>query len=186
MNRAHWTFERSFGVHLTRDGVTFFHNVRGTPRPITIARGSSRRSVPTVLWALPLLATAGIAVALPTSRSHQAAALDITLDTPVERASAPKTPSAPRLAVARPRPVVSQPKLPRDSVLTPAADNALTTAIAAAMRTGEPTDWRDDTTGDSGIVVVGTADPKGCRDVVVMTRRADGGIDNAPRQECLS
>jgi len=186
MGKTHWTFERRFGVAISREGLAFFHRVEGTPRPQVLLREPGRRSMPTALWALPLLATAGIAVALPTSRLYQGAVIDIALDAPLAHAAPPKPPSAARQAVARPRPLAGRPRPTRDSAMPPAAQNPIAAALAVAMRSGEPTDWADTATGESGMIVVGALDPKGCRDVVVMTRRADGGIDNAPRSECLS
>jgi hypothetical protein len=186
MDRTLWTFERKVGVQFSREGFTFFHRVEGSPRPQLIVRDSARRTIPAALWALPLLATAGIAFALPTARLYRGAVIDIALDAPVAHVAPPKKPSAARLAVARPRPVVAQPKVARDSATPLAAANPVATALAAAMRSGDPTEWIDAQTGESGMIVVGALDTRGCRDVVVMTRRADGGIDNAPQSECLS
>ena len=150
---------------------------------------SSTTRWPLIPWAIPLVAATGIAIAMPTKWSSAGDRLTVVLDDPTPMASAPPAArSAPLparsayVAPIRKTPMVAGGDLAGNAIESaiPSQSNALT----RALRSGEPTEWRDALTGESGIVVAGVADDSGCRDVVVMTRRADGNNDNAPSRVC--
>lgn len=188
-----WRYERRFGIRFTRDEVSFFHRVTGIPRNRAVRqRGGWGR------WALPLLATAGVAMAVPATRPPAIRQVSLALDAPVPTPHLP--PPAPALTtLARPAPAtatttarLATPPPPRLAIpnsffeeAAPGSGGATKqAALAAAISTGQTTDWSDPRTGEAGLVVVGDPDERGCRDVVVMTRRDDGRNDNAARREC--
>ena len=171
--------EHRIGVTIADREFSLFWQRRGPEK--------SRQRWPLLPWALPLVAATGIAIAMPTPRFASGPQITVPLDDSVQTVSVPQRITAartnqPKLVTARPArlfatatpaPIPAEP-----SILSQRA------ALLVAMKSGDPTDWLDASTGESGIVVPGIADAKGCREVVVMTRRADGRNDNAPGTHC--
>ena len=180
-----WIIEREWGLRVGASGLRL---VQTTMR--RRAERAPHRHWPRGLWALPLLATAGIAIAMPVGRTMTGVpVLTVALDEPVPLATRP-TPKR-QGAATRPafRIAPSAATIADDQTAGTARQDAtppVARALQSALLTGEPTDWADPASGQSGVVVVGDADSAGagCRSVVVMTRHSDGQNANASHVAC--
>jgi hypothetical protein len=196
MRTPDWHVERRFGVKIGRDGLSFFSSKAGHGRPQAnvIVQGRQRRSW--AMWTLPLIATAGVATAVPTVKLPDAAPgqvwMPLDAATPTAHLAPIETfprarPTQPINRLPAPAARVSRVTIPKSFFEEAAPQEqglSQRAALAQALSTGHVTDWNDAPSGQGGLVVVGEADDRGCRDVVVMTRRPDGRNDNAARREC--
>ena len=174
--------EHRIGMTIADREFSLFWQRRGPVR--------DRQRWPLLPWALPLVAATGIAIAMPVPRMAAGPQITVPLDAPAAMVKAP----ARVVAFRADQPKFAMPRLRKsggsDNNALPSAAVATDgvpsqrAAFAAALQSGEPTDWLDAKTGENGIVVPGIADAKGCREVVVMTRRGDGRNDNVPITHC--
>lgn len=171
--------ERRWQLRIDRHGLMIDSIERGMQAPVVLRRATPSR----LSWALPMLATVGVAFAFPIDRRASGEGVTLLLEEPTKPVRA-KPRSAPVAVAAQPAaaqvtvalaPPERLPQLPtRDA------------ALSLTMADGEARDWSDGA-GGGGIVVAGPyelIDGLRCRNVVVMTRRSDGPHDNASGVKC--